>query len=262
MKTWMLAGILMGSLVTGAAGPAFAHHAMEFIEMESYSTARAGDFVFHLHYDYMSDNTDNPREDHWELTPGLSYGIANRLMFDIHTHFAKFGPDLVVENERAKFDPSGPSPMMEAFATTLQYRLTDGWPIDIALAGAVEVPLPRAEELLGSKDLIYSATLIAARGFGVHSNVTINLAYEREGREEATTWGLGVKTPLSADPHGIAAGVEFLGSTEEVADNWSVLPGVYMPLGAPNITLKTGIEIWKAAGFDAMRANVTMMYLF
>ncbi len=262
MRTRMLIGALVALAAVSTTGPASAHHAMEFIEMESYSTARHGESVFHLHFDYMADNTNNPREDHWELTPGFSYGVVDRLMFDIHTHFAKFGPDLVVDDERAKFDPYGPSPMMEAFATSLQYRLTQDRFVDVAVAGTLEVPFRRAEKLLGSEDLVYQAVLIVGKTFGEHSNVTLNLGYEREGEEDATSWGLGVKTPLSADAHGIAAGVEFLGSAEDVADNWSVLPGVYMPLGAPNITLKTGIELGKAAGFDRMRANVTLLYLF
>ncbi len=60
----------------------FAHHAMEYIEVESYITAKQGERVFHLHYDYMVDDSDNPGLDHWEFTPGISYGIVDRLMRD------------------------------------------------------------------------------------------------------------------------------------------------------------------------------------
>ncbi len=82
-------------LLLAGSGPLQAHHAMEFIELESYNTAPQGAFVFHLHYDYLVDDRDQPKLDHWELTPGLSYGITNRLMVDIHSHFAKFGNDHV-----------------------------------------------------------------------------------------------------------------------------------------------------------------------
>jgi hypothetical protein len=242
--------------------PAAGHHAMEYIEMESYSTARRSEFVFHLHYDYMVDNADNPREDHWELTPGLSYGITDRLMIDAHTHFAKFGPDLMVEEEREQYEPNGPSPILEAAAASLQYRLTGGEAVDIALVGSLEIPFPDAEKLLGSEDPAFGGLLIFGRDFGEHSNITVNLGYEREGDEDAASWGLGVKTPISDDPHGIAAGIEFMGDMETPSDNWSVLPGAYMPIGAPNVILKTGIEFGRAGGAETRRANVTLMYRF
>jgi hypothetical protein len=98
------------------AGAAWAHHAMEYVDMESYSTAKRGEKVFHLHYDYMVDDDKDPRMDHWEFTPGLSYAITDRLMADMHTHFAKFGAGHVVEERAAEFEPNGPSPFMEAVA--------------------------------------------------------------------------------------------------------------------------------------------------
>lgn len=262
-NTAFLIGILV---IMAAVGSALGHHAMEYIEMESYSTARQGEFVFHLHYDYMVDNADNPREDHWELTPGISYGVVDRLMVDVHTHFAKFGRDLVVEDKitadsLGKYD-NGTSPMLEAMATTVQYRITEDWPLDIAVAGTVEVPFSKAEELLGSEDLVYEGLLIVGLDFGEHSNVTLNLAYEREGDEDATSWAVGAKMPISEDPHGIAAGVEVTGQAEDVGDNWSVLPGAYMPLGAPNVILKMGLEFGKGEGADTRRANVTLIYRF
>ncbi len=243
-------------------GVASAHHAMEYIEMESYSTAKRGERVLHLHYDYMADDRDNPDLDHWEFTPGLSYGITARLMADVHTHFAQFGPDHIVDSERQNFEPNGPSPFMEAVAASLQYRLVEDWLLDLAVVGTVEVPFSRAEKLLGSEDNVYAVLLIIGKTFGEHSNVTLNLGYEEEGEEDDISWALGVKTPLSADPHGIAAGVEVMGSFEDAADNWSVLPGVYMPLGADNVTLKSGLEFGESDGADAMRANLTLMYRF
>ena len=134
--------------------------------------------------------------------------------------------------------------------------------MDIAGVGTIEVPFNRAEVLLGSEDNVYVGMLIIGKDFGEHSNITLNLGYEEEGDESDTTLALGVKTPISADPHGIAAGIEVIGSFEDTGDNWSVIPGVYMPLGNQNITLKSGLEFGKAEGADAMRANVTMMYKF
>ena len=42
-----------------------------------------------------------------------------------------------------------------------------------------------------------------------------------------------------------------MGSLEEPGDNWSALPGVYMPPGARNITLKSGLEFGRSDGADA-----------
>lgn len=257
---WLLA--VVG--VCTAAGVAWAHHAMEYIEMESYSTAKHGEKVFHLHYDYMVDDSDDPTLDHWEFTPGLSYGITDRLMADIHTHFASFESGQVVEERQAEFEPNGPSPFMEAVAVGLQYRLTQGWPVNVGLAGVWEIPFGRAEELLGSEDHVYVGTLILSREFGEHGNVCANFHYEIEGDEDEWSWALGVKNPLSADPHGIAAGGELMGDFE--GTRWSVLPGVYAPI-SETITLKTGIEIGQEKNeedhwADTLRANVTMMYRF
>jgi len=257
-RTTGIASLILGLL----AGNAFAHHAMEYIEMESYTTARQGEVVFHLHYDYMVDDEDNPDLDHWELTPGFSYGVLDRLMFDVHTHFASFGVDHVVAERREEFEPNGTSPLMEAVAASLQYRLTEGWVVDVAVAGTIEVPFSRSEDLLGSEDNVYEGLLILGRDFEGHRNVTLNFCYEAEGNEDDFFWALGAKAPISADPHGIAAGIELMGSFDDAGDNWSVLPGVYMPLGAPNVTLKTGLELGKSDGADALRANVTLMYRF
>jgi hypothetical protein len=244
------------------SGSALGHHALEYIEMESYSTTRRGERVLHLHYDYMVDDRDNPDLDHWEFTPGISYGITDRLMLDLHTHFASFGIDHIVDDERDQFEPGGPSPFMEAAAGTLQYRLVEGWLIDIAVAATLEVPFSRAETLLGSTDNVYCGMLIIGREFGDHGNLTLNLAYEEEGEEDDTTWALGIKAPLSDDPHGIAGGVEFLGSFDDTGDNWAILPGVYIPVGGSRVMLKSGLEFGKADGADTRRANVTLMTTF
>ena len=46
---------------------------------------------------------------------------------------------------------------------------------------------------------------------------------------------------------------------EDFEESWSILPGVYFPLGE-NIIFKTGLEFGK--DMDSMRANVTLMYRF
>ena len=77
-----------------------------------------------------------------------------------------------------------------------------------------------------------------------------------------TSAGAGAKTALSGDPHGIAAGLEVFGSFEDPDRNWAVLPGVYLPLGAPNITFKTGLQFGQEDGADALRVHMSLMYRF
>lgn len=259
-RGWIAAVVAAGVI----AGGAQAHHAMEYIEMESYSTARRGEKVLHLHYDYMVDDADNPRLDHWEFTPGMSYGITDRLMVDVHGHYAGFGADHVIDERRAEFEPDGPSPFLEAAAVVLQARLTEGGPVDVAVSGTWEIPFSRAEDLLGSEDMVYAGTLILGRTFGEHGNVTANFNYEAEGDEDEWTWALGVKNPISADPHGIAAGVEVMGDFEGTA--WTVMPGVYAPI-SETIILKTGIALGQEQDdedrwVNTSRANVSLMYRF
>lgn len=237
---------------------AWAHHAMEFIDTESFSTMRRGEYLFHLHYDYMSESKDDPRQDHWEFTPGMAYGISDRLMFDAHVHYAKFENGRIVEDRQAEFEPDGPSPFLEAAAFTLQYRVTEGGPVEVGVAGTFEVPFDRARDLLDS-DEVYEATLILSRSFGRHGNICFNLKAGWEGSEDYQEILLGVKEALSAHPHGIAGGIEFKADLDHPDETWSVLPGIYFPV-SEQTTMKTGIEIGKDQ--DYTRANVTLMHRF
>ncbi|HMP74890.1 MAG TPA: hypothetical protein PKE12_01215 [Kiritimatiellia bacterium] len=251
----------LGPLLAAALlpiGGAVAHHALEFIELESYSTSRKGEWLFHLHYDFMSEDKNDPRQDHWEITPGLAYGITDRLMFDVHGHYAKFENGLVLEERQAEFEPNGPSPFFEAMAFTLQYRVTEGAPVDVAVSGTFELPMERAKDLLGSEE-VYAASLILTRNFGVHGNITLNLGSEWEGGEDSQSWGIGIRESLTGQPHGTAAGIEFLGAFDDFEDSWSVLPGIYIPINEQTI-LKTGFEVGKGA--DYTRANITLMHRF
>ncbi|MCF7823197.1 MAG: hypothetical protein K9N35_03405 [Candidatus Marinimicrobia bacterium] len=232
-----------------------AHHAMEFIELESYSTAPQGAFVFHLHHDYMVDDVDQPNLDHWEMTPGMSYGITDRLMIDVHSHFAKFGTGHLVLPSLALTYPDGPSPFMEAMAFALQYKITEKGPIDMGLSLTYEEPFSRSVDLLGGQRL-FGLDLIINKSFGGHRILLLNLIAEMDGDEEGYAWGLGLRTPLTPDVHGIAAGIELQGDFE---GEISLLPGIYFPLGMQDIVFKTGLEF---TSDGASRSNLTLMYLF
>ncbi len=257
------------------AGSAFAHHAMEYIEMESYSTAKKGEFVFHWHYDYMVDDKNGPQADHYEITPGLSYGILNRLMIDIHGHFAKFGQSHLDNDDPAKLAeyqnkyPNGPSPFIEAGAIALQYRVTDmdQAPVNIAVSPFFELPTNRAKDLLNSQ-MVFGGSVIIEKNFGLHNNITANFSYERDGDEDVYGWALGTKFTLSTmDEHAPAFGLELFGDYE---GRLGIMPGIYASV-LQNTIFKAGIFIglsqhmkkddsdFQEEREEDLRTNVTIM---
>jgi len=232
--------MLMALLSALALNSAQAHHALEYIELESFNLSPKGEVLFYVQYDYIVENEDVPGLDKWEVTPGLAYGVTDRLLFDIHTHYAKFAEDHVVEEEREQYLPNGPSPFFEAVAMSLTCRITQQGPFHVAAGGGLELPFSRAETLLGSEDPVYMGTLILGHDIGAHGNVVLNIGYEYEGGEDEWSWGLGARSPLTDDPHGIAAGVEVHGDFD--GERWSVIPGMYIPL-RETTQLKIGFEI-------------------
>ena len=252
LKKRLLRTYLIGFILT--TNSIYAHHAMEYIEIESYSTAQKGEFGFHLHYDYMTENTSNPLLDHWEMTPGISYGILDRLMFDVHTHFAKFGKEHTIAEEQLKMTSDTTSAFMEAIAFSLQYRLLHDFPVKIAIAFTYEEPFALAKKLLDSQR-VFEGKLIISREFPGHVDLTANFTFGKDGTENTASWAIGSKTPLSRDPHGISGGIELMGDYEGA---FSVLPGIYFPI-SENILCKTGLEV---GNNNYRRANFTLMYRF
>ena len=128
----------------------------------------------------------------------------------------------------------------------------------------MEIPFSRAKDVLGSDDNVYGGTFIFGRDIGSHANIIVNIGYEKEGDEDEWFWGVGAKAPLSADPHGIAGGIEILGDFD--GTRWSVLPGVYAPVGE-TIQFKIGFEIGQQQDDDdrwvnTSRFSTAMMYRF
>jgi len=235
-------------LITGIL---LAHHAKEYIEVESYSTSFKGGKIFHFHYDYYVEDSEHPIFDHWELTPGMSYGITNYLMFDIHTHFAKFGRGFIVDQSVEEL-----SPFIEALAMALQLRLKRFMPLDIAFVFAYEIPFERSKRYLGGKE-VYEGKMILSRDFGEHSNITMNFVFAKDGEEFIKEWAFGIKTPFSSDLHGIAGGIEILGDYEGAL---FFLPGLFIPI-EENVIFKAGIGAGNSKS-TSLRANVTFMYSF
>ncbi len=252
-------GILCAAVWIGGIMAVSGHHALEFIDTESYTTPRKGESVVYLRYDYMTEDKRDSSLDRWEWTPGYVYGLTDRLMIDVHTHYAFFGAGHLVEEEREKLGDRDPSPFFEAVAASLQYRVLEGRLLDVAAAGRVEVPFRRASSMLDAEE-VYEGVLILHREFAHHRQITLNLIYGVEGSDDHYEFALGMKTPISADPHGIAAGMEFLGEIDDIEDSWSVIPGVYIPISGPDTLLKAGAEIGKNA--ESTKISMTLMHLF
>ncbi len=242
----------------------FSHHAMEYIELESFTIAPKGGSVFHLHYDYMVDDNNDASLDHWEITPGISYGAASFLMFDIHTHFAKFGPGHIVPEKLQQY-PLGTTAMMEAVALSLQAEIINSV-IQIGAGLTYEYPYQQAQDILDGKQ-VGEAVLIIAKEFEEHKNVTLNIKYgKEESVDGAFEWGLGTKTPLTDDEHGIGAGIEISGNVPQANESFgiNVMQGFYIPF-AENIRLKTGIAVgydFKAEKSSELHYSASFFYSF
>lgn len=226
----------------------YAHHAMEYIEMESYQTLVKNEKTFHLHYDYYVEDKNNPDLDHWELTPGISYGITDHIMCDVHIHFSKFGKGHTLNGVEL-------SPFIEAAAFSLQTRIKRFTFIDFAFVLNYELPFKRSREYLNGKE-VYGGKIILSKDFGVHSNICLNLNFVKDGDEFLKEWAIGTKHPLSDDPHGIAGGIEILGDYEGAL---FFLPGIYFPI--ENSIIKAGIGFGNSKSTN-LRANLTLMYRF
>ncbi|MEW6027337.1 MAG: hypothetical protein AB1599_08600 [Planctomycetota bacterium] len=252
----MLRGIVLAMaawlLLSGAV---LAHHSREYIELESYTTAKQGQKVIYTHYDYFVMDSDNPKQDHYELTPGFSYGITDRLMLDCHTHFAKFGPAHIVPGEDA-YDPIGPSPFLEAVALTGHYRISEPeqFPFDIAGSLLYEYPLPTSKRLLDGASA-FELTLIISKEVGKDTNICCNLNTGQEGDEWMNGYGLGIKTPIGSDSKGAEVGLEIFGDFKNA---FRALPGAYLPL-QDNTTLKLGLGLGNKASQEELRFHISLM---
>lgn len=242
-----------------SATGAFAHHAFEFIAVESAEVNARGEKTFYVQYDYMAPDKNDPTLDRWEITPGMAVGITDRLMLDVHTHYAQFGRGHLVDDAQEQFSTDDPSPFLEAVTFNLVYRLTQNWPVNFAVSAGIELPFSRARDLLDAEE-VYECNLIASFDFARHSNITLNLLSETEGSETDFEYALGIRTPLSADAHGVAAGIELLGDFDDFENSWSVLPGIYIPFGDPSTVFKTGFEMGK--NMEHTRYHFSVMYQF
>lgn len=265
-KTIAVAVLAAGAAYLPQAG---AHHALEYIDVSGYSVAQQGQFLVYGLYDNMVDDPNDPSQNHWEFTPGISYGITDWLMLDTHMHYAKFGaghlsPEgrerILAEAGQDALDVAnivGPSPFVEAATIALQVALPPMSFLNVGFEAAVEFPFKGARRYLGAEDNVYEFGLILDHEFGEHQRITANILHVREGDEKGEEWRLGIRTPLTPNAEGIAAGLEFTGNFDD--SEWFVLPGIYAPIQR-NIIAKMGVEFTKE--FEGSRFHASMMYMF
>ncbi len=249
-----------------------AHHALEYIDTTSFTLAEKGQGITYLLYDHTTQDPNDPGSNKWEFTPGISYGVTDWFMFDAHMHYAQFGYnelsedyiDSITDSELlARLESQGSAPMLEAAALNFQFALpkvTDLF--NIGFATTVEIPFNQAKKLLGAEGLGYEFELVLQRELWEHAMVTANLIHAMEevdgDMEGEQAWRLAFRTPISPNPEGIAAGIEFEGSFEESA--WTVMPGIYAPI-TNNAIAKMGFQI-HGKEFEAARFHASLMYLF
>lgn len=250
---------------------ASAHHALEYIDTTSYTLAEKGQGIAYLIYDHTTQDPNDPGSNKWEFTPGISYGVTDWFMFDIHAHYAQFGFNELDGDYVASLDPAvaarmenvGSAPMLEATALNFQFALpkfTDLF--NVGFATTIEVPFNQAKKALGAEGLGYEFELILQRELWEHAMVTVNLLHAMEevdgDMEGEQAWRFAFRAPISPNPEGIAAGIEFEGSFEESA--WTVMPGIYAPITNSAIA-KMGFQI-HGKEFEAARFHASLMYLF
>ncbi len=252
-----MTGIFVFCGVAGSPFLAHAHHALEFIDVESYSVAPHLGFIFYTRYDYRVDDKNDPSLDHWEITPGISCGLFNFLMLDAHTHLARFGPGHVVDGTELP-------PFFEAFSVSALAQITRPrqFFLDLAFYLSYENPFERSRNYLDGKYGI-EGMLVAEHTFANHAKITVNAGYSHEFDGETDyPYAIGIKTPLTEDEHGISAGLEIFGSFKST--EIETLAGVYMPF-LESILMKVGLgisfeeELGAAKGY---RAAFQLMYIF
>jgi hypothetical protein len=263
-KSLTVAVIAAGGFYLPQAG---AHHALEYIDTTSYTLAEKGQGIAYLLYDHQSRDPNDPASERWEFTPGLSYGVTDWLMVDVHTHYAKFGGNFIEQDYLDSLDPDtaarietvGAAPMLEAAAINAQVaipRFNDF--VDVGFAVTVEIPFSQAKKVLGDDELVYEFELILQHELWEHAMITANIINVMEDSEHEQEWRFAFRMPISPNPEGIAAGIEFEGSFEE--SQWFVMPGIYAPI-TNNAIAKMGLQL-DGKEIEARRFHASLMYLF
>lgn len=229
---------------------AAAHHAKDYIVVESYDTTNEDQVYVLNEFDFFIPDTDHGSEDNWEYTPTVLYGITDRLMYNFHFHLKRV---------------TGRDPFIEAFTMGLQYRLLERrkLPVDMAFSLDYEYPTPRSEHVLDGKDKM-TLTGIFSKRFRHGIDVTLNLFGERElvlGDHSEIGWRVGAKGPVIPPLRKrLEAGLEFEGLFDK-DPRAEVIPGVYTHVFDGNV-IKAGIGFGLTEKADDMSFRAVYLHEF
>jgi len=235
----ILLPLLVLAVIAGLPRPLPAHHAKEYVRTESFAqTPRLGLALFNG-LDYYRTRFGTPREDTWEYTPTLAFGLHDRLMLDVHAHLL----------QTPRHDP-----FMEAMAFALQQQLTrpGSWRVDVALNIQYELPFARSREILDGRHNLM-ATLILGRELPHDINVTANVHYTRffgQGGWNEVGYNLATKGHVIPSLRWLEAGLELLGSIGE-SPTLALVPGVYIA-PAPFLVFKVGVSFGLTSSTEAL----------
>ncbi len=254
VRNWNKKILILGStiLIFVLSTPAFAHHAKEWLIIESYEVTHKGEVVNITSFDYFDPDTENSADNEWEFTPTFLYGITDHLMLDLHFHL---------------LDVIGVGPFIEAGTVGLQYKLLERGelPIDLGFSMGYEYPTGKSEDVLDGTDLL-TFTSIISRKINRWLDITTNLSYEREmhlGDSSEVNWKFGVKGPfIPPIRRRFEGGLEFQGNFDLGADpRVEVVPGVYWHIKGDTV-LKAGIGAGLTEEADDVTFRIALVHGF
>ena len=228
--------VLCASVLVVAATPrpALAHHGKGFLIVESDELPHARQVFLFTDFGLAH----HEEEDEIELSPGLLFGLSDRVAFELHTHFAKH---------------EGESLGYEAVAPALKLGLTppeSEEPLKLSFS---------AEYEFGSDDHpnVFEGRVIAA--YRTHDvNLTFNLIGEKSNEEESELeWGYDAGLRPWPERE-LGVGLEARGALSGPSAH-ELLAGVYFT--GDRFTLKLGAGKGFGEGPDwTFRAGVVLQF--
>lgn len=232
---------LAGLIALLLAAPAFAHHGKDFLLTATDDMPRRGDLYALLSFDRAIERDEGHRSA--EITPGLLFGVSDRLTLEPHFHFAR-------EEDGNSYD-------YEAASIEARYRAGYIGLSQWRWGGLLEYERPRGDE----PDNL-EGRLMFIRNFP-GSLVAVNLVANRDIRG-------GGRTPLSV----IAGALRPISPTDNlglevevpfpVADGVEILPGLYHLFGGPagRTSLKVGLGLFVSRDTTAGTFRTTLIQQF
>ncbi len=225
----------------------YAHHAKEFIVIESYDQALKNSAILLNQWDDAFVDRHDSAEDEWEYTPTLLYGITDRIQFDLHGHLKKV---------------HGTGAFVEAGTAGFQFQLTKPEErfVNVGFSIEYELPTNRSRHTIDGSDTLYE-TLIISKEFPRETKVVANFGAEQHlawGGKPEWIYGVGIKTRPFKRLDFLHAGIEWTGTFDGLTPEASLIPGIY--LGLPfDFILKAGLQIGMTEDTDDLTMTFALV---